>query len=158
MAWCHEASLGHNELTDWHLCCPYISSRKWLNFETKHSLLISCFCSQHIYNKLGKTYLAPVPDTFSSMTEICHLCRGDLDTYLNLPCINGIFQSKLFVIFKQILVLDGWGISCGTALRWLLLDLSDDKSTVIHGLALYHQATSRFLSQCWSSLVAMCCH
>ena len=33
--------------------------------------------------------------------------------------------------FKVILISDGWGISCEIALRWLSLDLTDDKSTLI---------------------------
>ena len=28
-------------------------------------------------------------------------------------------------------MIDGWGISCEVALRWLLLDFFDDKSTVV---------------------------
>ena len=30
------------------------------------------------------------------------------------------------VIFKEILVIDGWGISCETALIWMSLDFTDD--------------------------------
>ena len=32
------------------------------------------------------------------------------------------------VIFKQILVIDGWGISCEIALIWMSLDFTDDLS------------------------------
>ena len=44
---------------------------------------------------------------------------------------------------------DGWGISCKIALRWMPLDLTDDKSTLIQVMAWCHQATSHYLSQCW---------
>ena len=44
---------------------------------------------------------------------------------------------------------DGWGISCKIALRWMPLDLTDDKSTLIQVMAWCLQATSHYLSQCW---------
>ena len=34
------------------------------------------------------------------------------------------------VIFKQILVIDDWGISCEIALIWMSLDFTDDQSTL----------------------------
>ena len=55
------------------------------------------------------------------------------------------------VIFKQILVIDGWGISCEIALIWMPLDLTDDKSTLVQVMAWCRQATSHYLSQCWPS-------
>ena len=58
------------------------------------------------------------------------------------------------VIFKQILVVDGWGISCEIALIWMSLDFTDDQSTLVHAMAWCRQAASHYLSQCWpSSLV-----
>ena len=42
----------------------------------------------------------------------------------------------------------GWGISCEIALRWMPLDLTDDKSTLVQVMAWCHQATSHYLSQC----------
>ena len=32
-----------------------------------------------------------------------------------------------YVIFKQILVIDGWGISCEIVLIWMSLDFIDDQ-------------------------------
>ena len=43
----------------------------------------------------------------------------------------------------------GWGISHEIALRWMPLDLTDDKSTLVQVMAWCHQATSHYLSQCW---------
>ena len=40
-------------------------------------------------------------------------------------------------------------ISCETALKWLSLDLTDDKSTLVQVMAWCHQATSHYLNQCW---------
>ena len=53
------------------------------------------------------------------------------------------------VIFKLISMTDGWGISCKIALRWMPLDLTDDKSTLVQVMAWCRQATSYYLSQCW---------
>ena len=53
------------------------------------------------------------------------------------------------VIFKQILVIDGWGISCEIVLIWMSLDFSDDQSTLVQVMAWCPQATSQHLSQCW---------
>ena len=53
------------------------------------------------------------------------------------------------LVSKQILVIDGWGISCEIALIWMSLDLIDDQSTLAQVMAWCHQATSHYLSQCW---------
>ena len=53
------------------------------------------------------------------------------------------------VIFKQILVIVGWGISCEIALIWMSLDFTDNQSTLVQVMAWCHQATSHYLSQCW---------
>ena len=53
------------------------------------------------------------------------------------------------VIFKQILVIVGWGISSETALIWMSLDFTDDQSTLVQVMAWCHQATSHYLSQYW---------
>ena len=43
----------------------------------------------------------------------------------------------------------GWGISYEIALRWMPLDLTDDKSTLVQVMAWCRQATSHYLNQCW---------
>ena len=53
------------------------------------------------------------------------------------------------VISKLTLVNGGWGISNEIALRWMPLDLTDDKSTLVQVMAWCRQATSHYLSQCW---------
>ena len=53
------------------------------------------------------------------------------------------------VIFKQILVIDGWGISFEIALIWMSLDFTDDQSTLVQVMAWCRQATSHYLSQSW---------
>ena len=43
----------------------------------------------------------------------------------------------------------GWGISYEIALRWMPLDLTHDKSTLVQVMAWCRQATSHYLNQCW---------
>ena len=50
------------------------------------------------------------------------------------------------VIFKQILVIDGWGISCEIALIWMSLGFTDDQSTLVQVMAWCRQATSHYLN------------
>ena len=52
-------------------------------------------------------------------------------------------------MFKLILVIDGWGISCELALRWMSLDFTDDQSMLVQVMAWCRQATSHYMSQCW---------
>ena len=42
---------------------------------------------------------------------------------------------NLNVIFKKILVIDGWGISCEIAPIWMSLDFTDDQSTLVQVMA-----------------------
>ena len=58
------------------------------------------------------------------------------------------------VIFKLIFVIDGWDIPFEIAIRWLLLDLTDDQSTLVQVMAWCHEATSHYLSQCWPRSVS----
>ena len=52
------------------------------------------------------------------------------------------------VIFKLILVIDGWVFSCKIALRWMQMDLTDEKSTLVQVTAC-SMLPSHYLSQCW---------
>ena len=64
--------------------------------------------------------------------------------------VPGRFEWNLKqIIFKLILVTDDWDISCGIALRWFSLDVTDDKSTLVQAMAWCRQATSHYLRQCW---------
>ena len=53
------------------------------------------------------------------------------------------------VIFQLILVIDGWSISCKIVLKWMLMDLTDGKSTLVQVMAWCRQAASHYPSQCW---------
>ena len=54
-----------------------------------------------------------------------------------------------YVIFKRVLVIDGWGISCEIALIWISLYFTDNQSRLVQVMAWCCQATSHYLSQCW---------
>ena len=55
--------------------------------------------------------------------------RRHMDVIIN-PLAPGRFKFDFrYVIFKLILVNGGWGISYKIALRWMPIDLTDDKST-----------------------------
>ena len=74
-------------------------------------------------------------------------CRGTNTLYSLAP---GRFKVNLgWAIFKLILVVNGWGISCEIALKWMSLDLTDDKSILVQVMAWCRQAASHYLSQCW---------
>ena len=62
----------------------------------------------------------------------------------------GKFEWKFrHVIFQQILVVDGWGISCEIVLIWKSLDFTDDQSTLVQVMAWCRQAASHCMNQCW---------
>ena len=47
------------------------------------------------------------------------------------------------------LVVNGWVISCETALIWMSLDHTNSKSILVQVMAWCRQAPSHYLSQCW---------
>ena len=53
------------------------------------------------------------------------------------------------MIFKLILARDSSGISSEIIHRWLSLDLTDEKSTLVQVMTWCRQAPSHYLSQCW---------
>ena len=62
----------------------------------------------------------------------------------------GRFQwNFVWINFKLTSVIDGGGTACEIVLRWISLDLSNDKSTLVQVMAWCRQATSHYLSQCW---------
>ena len=85
------------------------------------------------------------PGTFSS--NHCIFINGyPILTHWPLGNLDWILGH---VIFKQILVIDGWGNSCEIARIWMSLEFTDDQSTLVQLIAWCRQATSHYLSQCW---------
>ena len=76
--------------------------------------------------------------------------RPILPTLINKLAPGKFDRNFRYVIFKQILVIAGWGISCEIALIWMSLDFTDDQSTLVQVMAWCRQAASHYLSQCWS--------
>ena len=69
---------------------------------------------------------------------------------IGLTLAPGRFEQNFReVIFKLISVTDGWGIFCKIALKWMSVDLTDDKSTLVQVMAWCLTAPSHYLSQCW---------
>ena len=73
-----------------------------------------------------------------------------------LRCCYSLWPGRFWwkfrwVLFKPITMIDGWDIFSEIALRRMSLDLTDDKSTLVHVMAWWCQATSHYLSQCWPS-------
>ena len=75
--------------------------------------------------------------------------RGHGLYWLNSLAPGKFERNFRYVILKQILVIDGWGISCEIVLIWKSMDFTDDQSTLIQVMAWCHQATSHYLSQYW---------
>ena len=53
------------------------------------------------------------------------------------------------IIFKQVLVIDGWGISSEINLIWMPLNFTYDQSTLVQVMVWCRQAISHYVSQCW---------
>ena len=81
---------------------------------------------------------------------------ASLGELLNLLAPGKFEWNFRYVIFQGILVIDGWGISCELALRWMSFDFTDEKSTLVQVMAWCHQATSNYLSQCWPRSMSSC--
>ena len=71
------------------------------------------------------------------------------------PLAKGVWNLR-YVIFKRLLVIAGWGISCEAALIWMSLGFTDDQSTLVQVMAWCLQATSHYLSQCWPRSLSPC--
>ena len=79
-----------------------------------------------------------------------------LHLYINykLYQVNSLAHGKfewnfVYVIFKWISVIVGWGMSFEIALLWLWLHFMNDQSTLVKLMAWCCQATSLYLNQCW---------
>ena len=53
------------------------------------------------------------------------------------------------VIFQLTLAINGWSISCKILHKWMPMDLTDGKSTLVQVMVWCSQATSHYLNQCW---------
>ena len=82
------------------------------------------------------------------------MCIFLRNSYVGPIRVNSLAPGKFewnlsYVIFKQILVIDGWRISSEIALIWMSLDFADDQSTLVQVMAWCRHTTSHYLSQSW---------
>ena len=82
------------------------------------------------------------------------MCIFLRNSYVGPIRVNSLAPGKFewnlsYVIFKQILVIDGWGISSELALIGMSLDFADDQSTLVQVMAWCRHTTSHYLSQSW---------
>ena len=103
--------------------------------------------------QLMRTPTSPTTGMMQRDIIVSIVPNGGLHMVL-LKSINSLAPGKFewnfrYLIFQIISVIDGWGISCELALRWMSLDPTDDKSTLVQVMAWCRQATSHYLSQCW---------
>ena len=79
----------------------------------------------------------------------CSIFNGGLARTAINSLAPGKFEWNFrHAIFKQILAIDCWCISCEIALLWMSLDFTDGQSTLVQVMAWCRQATSHYLSQC----------
>ena len=71
-----------------------------------------------------------------TLSQWVRSCHWKLRCHWFNSLVPGKFELNFrHVIFKQIWVTDGWGISCEIALIWMSLDLTDDQSTLVQVMA-----------------------
>ena len=136
-----------HDITD-HCQLPYLFNSLFRLTTKKHSssaLLALC---------VGKPLVAQwFPITMGQS------CRKHFKVMTSYNIVNSLAPGKFewnfrHVIFKRILVIDSWGISCEIALIWMSLDFTDDHWTLVQVMAWCRQATSHYLSQCWPRSVS----
>ena len=90
----------------------------------------------------------------SAIDRIRAQATSDQVAHGSLSLVNSLHPGKFewnfgYVIFKHVLVIDGWNFCCEIALIWMSLDFTDDQSTLVQVMAWCRQAPSHYLNQCW---------
>ena len=109
-----------------------------------------CQIAHNLYLRLCVCWPLEFLATSHSSLAWYSLCMGP--EYLHFKSLSPGSSEWNFrwVIFNLISVIDGWGIPCKIALRWMSKDLTH-KSSLVQVTAWFHQATSHYLSQWWPS-------
>ena len=96
-------------------------------------------------------------DSFSFHHRQCEsLFICSLENYFFRVCLSDNKPTDHHITSKfssTNLLIDDWGISCEIALRWMPLDLMDDKSVLIQIMAWCLKAPSHHLNQCWTQFI-----
>ena len=83
----------------------------------------------------------------STSHDLCSTCLHDMRANSSVP---GKFEWRFrYLMFQIISVINGWDISCELPLKWMSIDLTGDKSTLVPIMAWCRQAPSHYLSQYW---------
>ena len=130
---------------------------------------MSTLCSAYHVNSLVQGRLNSIADTLElhlSCTNPLTRCNAIIYLYPGTSFVMHFLTNSLapgkfewnfrYVIFKWILVIDGWGISCEIALIRMSLDFSDDQSTLVQVMVWCRQATRHHPSQCWPRSLPPC--
>ena len=136
---------------------PFTTQQHALNYECLISSDDDCNMLREIIiytnniTDCSMDYLVPRAESILSIGCVTWLLLGPLSW---CPTFNSLAPGKfewnfIYIIFKQILVIDGWGISCEIDLAWMSLDFTDDQSMLVQVMAWCRQAASHYLSQCW---------
>ena len=77
---------------------------------------------------------------FWSKLSMVHGAPNTLQSINDSHGINTLWPGRFelnfrYIIFKLILMIDVWGISCGIALIWMPLGFTDDQSTLVQVMA-----------------------
>ena len=123
----------------------------WSKFiQTQISAISVRACSQKLSSNLDQCAMAFIQaNVFGIIVCNCQsFCIG-LNVFIQLIGPWEIWMKFIYVISKQILVIDDWGISCEIAIISMSLNFTDDQSTLVQVMAWCLHATSHYLSQCW---------
>ena len=161
-------SLGHSELTHWGLpCCKkmdVIMQTTITIFKSFSWLKIFVFGFKFHWNLLKKNptrirWWLGTKQAMMTKDAWCLVSLLGFNSMINnyhytYDIVNSLAPGRVQrnfrkVIFQLILVTDGWSISSKIALKWMPMDLTDGKSTLVQVMAWCRQATSHYLSQCW---------
>ena len=84
------------------------------------------------------------------LSILCLSCWCDALRATHAIFFNSLAPVRSSCDFKSVILLIGiFKSSYDNVLRWMPLDLTDDKSTLVQVMAWCRQATSHYLNQCW---------
>ena len=143
----------HSQLTPWEN-----SNEIWIrNFQTNFSdWWLGIFC-EIASNECHRTMLMITQHWFRSWLGAIRqqaITWGNIDPVFWCHMASSLdprdFKLNFrYVIFKLILVIDGWGYLWWNSLRWMWLDVTNNNSTLVQGMAWCCEATGLCLGQCW---------
>ena len=112
----------------WLMCKCCRNLRRW--FSTNWFLSVvkpydSCGGTGCRYVNTNTIFLLPNTRPADFLTWICY------HSLLNSLAPGKFEQNFIYVIFKRILVIDGWGIACEIVLIWMSLNFTDDQWTSV---------------------------